>query len=68
MKFVYRIILKKGAGGSSFGHRSYPYTDADGKTVWFQTHDEAVKRCEEMNSKLVDRNLRYFVDRQLINA
>lgn len=68
MKFIYRIVLKKGTGGSSFGRRSYPHTDADGKTVIFQSHEEAVKRCEEMNSNLVDRNLRYFVDRQLITA
>ena len=41
------------------------FTDPDGKLIVFQTYEDAVKKCQEMNSKLVDRNLRYFVERQL---
>ena len=64
---TYRIVLRKGAGGSSFSSRCTPLTDADDKLMVFQTYEDAVTKCEYLNSRLVDRNLRYSVERRLIS-
>ena len=56
--------MRKGAGGSSFSSRCTPLTDADDKLIVFQTYEDADKKCEQLNSALVDRNMRYFVERR----
>ena len=65
MKMIYTIVAEMSAAGAG-GHRFLRrHEDADGKVIIFQTYEEAVKRCEELNAKKVDRNLSYRVERQL---
>jgi hypothetical protein len=64
MKMNYIIVGQRSAGGY-FGRVRHAFEDADGKVIIFQTYEEATQRCEKMNAKLVDRNFRYSVERQL---
>jgi hypothetical protein len=66
MKMNYIIVGQRSAG-AYFGRVKRPCEDADGKVIIFQTYEEATQRCEEMNAKLVDRNLRYSVERRPTN-
>ena len=66
MKMKYVIEGRMTAGGSGHGRFYYRLSDAAGKVIIFQNYDDAVKKCEEMNSKKVDRNLRYSAERRPI--
>jgi hypothetical protein len=56
MKMTYTIVAEMSAAGAG-GHRFLRrHEDSDGRVIIFQTYEEAVKRCEELNAKKVDRN------------
>ena len=62
---IYTVVAEMTAGGSGGGRFLRRHEDADGKVIIFQTYEEAVKRCEELNARKVDRNLSYRVERRL---
>ena len=68
MKMTYAIEGRMTAGGSNHGRFSHRFSDADGMVIIFQTYEEAVKKCEHLNSAKVDRNLVYSVERRLITT
>jgi len=67
MKMTYTIVAEMSAAGAGFHRFLRRHEDADGKVIIFQSYEEAVQRCQELNDKKVDRNLSYRVERRVTN-
>jgi hypothetical protein len=64
-EMIYTIVAEMSAAGAGFHRFLRRHEDADGKVIIYQTYEEAVKRCEQLNARKVDRNLSYRVERKL---